>query len=385
MSVKYDPLSPRVIANPYPVYDALRRSDPVHWHEQMGAYVLTRHSDCQTVLRDHGTFARDARRVGAEIPDRFLQVQTDDPPNNAKLRSALRNLIGGEDAADSCAREASVLVQRLRETGDQPLEVMRQVVAPAALTVTCDLLGVPSPGVDEYMEIFDGITRAMDAKLDPDRSHAGISATLRLGGYMAEWMAQAANSSLVGQARDAGIACGAPPHYVENTLAAAFNAGFSTLYALTGEILLELCRPELLSALQACDYAVAADEFLRYSSPAQGTMRYVTKTHAFEGGVVERGQAVVVLFSAANRDASVFDRPHDIVLTRTPNRHLGFGWGAHVCAGTPLGKQWVQSLLRALGEVHIGLELTEAPTYMHSATLRNLESLRISARPRKGL
>src|SRR5258708_356486 len=183
---RYDPLAPATISDPYPVYAALREHAPVYWQETMQSWVLTRYRDCREVLRNHEVFARDWRRVGSEVPDDRLQVQSQDPPEQAALRKALLDSTRHQDLDGICRRARARVTARFEElAGRGEFDFMTEIAAPSALEVTCELLGVETPAVGWYDDVFDGLTRGMDSGLDPGRRGHYEPARQKLGTAMA--------------------------------------------------------------------------------------------------------------------------------------------------------------------------------------------------------
>lgn len=84
--------------------------------------------------------------------------------------------------------------------------------------------------------------------------------------------------------------------------------------------------------------ASGIEEFLRYYSPVPFLSRTAVRDTCIGGQDIKAGDRVVLGYAAANRDPKVFDRPDDIVLDRTPNRHLALGHGVHFCLGANLGR-----------------------------------------------
>jgi len=83
----------------------------------------------------------------------------------------------------------------------------------------------------------------------------------------------------------------------------------------------------------------AIEELLRYSNPVEyGNMRYALEDIEIRGQIIPKGSIVLLLLASANRDCKVFENPDQLDLTRTPNRHLGFGFGVHYCLGAPLAR-----------------------------------------------
>ncbi|MFG2298074.1 cytochrome P450 [Streptomyces sp. NPDC048603] len=377
-SISYEPLDWSTIVDPYPVYAELRDRAPVFWHEQMQSWVLTRYPDCRDVLRNHELWARDLRRLGAEVPDERLNIQYQDPPEQAKLRALIVNAMRTPDTRDICRRARPDLEGHFERLGDrEEFDLMSEVAAPLALQITCDLVGVEPPALETYVRIFEGLTRRMDSGLDPSHAEPGEKVGLELHAMMKAWFEQTRLPGMIASLRESPHTKSMPDTYVRNTVSAVFNASYSTVYASTGAVVLTLLeQPHVLDQLRDRSLmATGVAELIRFCSPAQGTSRVATERTRIGDTTIERGESVVTLFAAANRDPEYFERPDELVLDRSPNRHLGFGWGPHICAGAQLATDWLCELIEFLNEQPQELTLAGKPVYMRSATLRNLESL----------
>src|SRR3546814_4338937 len=99
-------------------------------------------------------------------------------------------------------------------------------------------------------------------------------------------------------------------------------------------------RPELLTN--------AVEEFLRYDGPTKGVVRWVREATSLGGHDLLPGDRVLVLTAAANRDPEHFERPDDLVLDRTPNDHLPFGYASHFCLGAPLARSEAAAAVGAI-------------------------------------
>jgi len=102
-------------------------------------------------------------------------------------------------------------------------------------------------------------------------------------------------------------------------------------------------------------YRTATDEFLRYFSVNQTLSRTVTRDVELNGQRLRKNDRVVISWLSANHDEQEFDRPDEIILDRTPNRHLAFGLGPHRCIGSHLA--------RLMSEVMVKAALDRIPDY----------------------
>lgn len=380
----YNPLDPATLVDPYPVYDELRSKHPVYWHEQLQSWVLTRHDDCRHVLSDHETFARDWRRVGDDIPNEKVSVQGMDPPEMVPLRRLFAAAFRALDMRTIAARARACIEARLGPA--QPwsdFDVMTDLADPLADCVTGFAFGVEPPGSGAFARIAYGIALAMDSGLVPEQRTAGAAVSAELRGLIRQWMSGAADrQGLV------GMIAGQPEirewheGVIVSTLAAMVNAAWSTIYASTGNAVLTLLRnPEAREQLTPENLDTAVDELLRFDSPAHATSRVATRPTRLGGVDLDRGSVVVTILAAANRDPERFASPHRLVLDRSPNPHLGFGWGPHSCLGAALASIVMRELVDVLA-ARPPLQLAGVPRRYPTATLRYLAALPVEVTTR---
>jgi cytochrome P450 len=115
---------------------------------------------------------------------------------------------------------------------------------------------------------------------------------------------------------------------------------------------------------------------LRYVSPVQLTGRAMTEDFELGEVAFDAGDFVMLLIASGNHDAGTFEDPERLDLGRSPNNHLGFGFGVHHCLGAPLARMEAQVALSSLVRRAPDLALsTGAITYKTNVVLRGLETL----------
>jgi cytochrome P450 len=389
--VQYDPLDSSTLADPYPVYAALRSLEPVHWHETMQSWVLSRYRDCQMVLQDPEVFAADWRRAGETVSEPWLSMQTLDPPDHGPLRSLFTKALRAQDL-EAIGRHGEAFVGELLDShaGKPRFDLMKDVVEPLALATISQLMGIDSPDVTTFASISDAIVRSMDAGLAPEnpedgsRTRAelrkeGTEARGQLSEMVESWFIANPRPGLlshVASNRDTDI----PESYVRNTVRVVFLSGYSSIVAGAGNAMLALLEsPESLEAMREPKLLSSGfDELMRYDSSVQGTSRMVTEPTVVGDVPLKRGDIVVMLFAAANRDPEKFPRPDELILDRSPNQHLAFGRGPHTCIGNLFTKMTLQALIKAVQRRSAPLRLAATPRRHRTATMRYLATLPVT-------
>lgn len=151
--------------------------------------------------------------------------------------------------------------------------------------------------------------------------------------------------------------------------------------------LLTLLRnPEQMALLDA-DHSLipsAVEEMLRYEPPVQHTARIAPEDTTLGGKEIRKGQSVIAVMAAGNRDPERFRDPDLFDIERTDNRHLAFGWAGHFCFGAPLARMGGQIAFSALLRRLSGISLMSQPLeWRENLGLRGLRSLPVSFKPRR--
>ena len=132
--------------------------------------------------------------------------------------------------------------------------------------------------------------------------------------------------------------------------------GMDTTAGLTGNSLLLIdAQPELRQQILDDPSVLdqGTEEFLRYATPVLSLPRTVTEDTEFHGRQLKKGEQVLIMWAAANRDPSQFDDPETIDLSRKATRHVAFGLGVHRCLGSNLARVMFKTMITEL--------LTRAP------------------------
>ena len=126
----------------------------------------------------------------------------------------------------------------------------------------------------------------------------------------------------------------------------------------------------------------AVEEVLRWVTPLNNMFRRVAQDDLIGGRPVRRGDRVALLYPAANRDPAVFDRPHDFDIRRSPNPHVAFGFGTHLCLGTNVARTTLAEVFGQLSRRITDLRVVEEPDVEPHIFARAVRTFRLAWSPR---
>lgn len=125
----------------------------------------------------------------------------------------------------------------------------------------------------------------------------------------------------------------------------------------------------------------ATEEILRFDGPIKGLGRWAKEPVEFFGREIRKGERLLLVQHAGNRDPAAFDEPDRLDIARSPNRHAAFGQGVHTCLGAPLARLEVQEALSHLATQFAGVEvLNDRVRYNPTVVARSLKGLNLRFR-----
>ena len=393
----FNPLAPEVIRNPYPYYERLRTTDPMHL-TPLGLYVASRHAEVSLVLRDKRfgkQYAeRTIRRYGPKIMDEpvfrnfGLTMLQQDPPDHTRLRGLVVKAFTARRVEDMRPRIQQVVDETLdRITPQGKMDLIEDFAFRLPVTIICDMLGIP----EDHRETFYAGSRDSGRILEPvpmtpDEIKAGNARNAMAAMYFQQLFelrrkqpGDDLTTQLV-QAEEDGSKL--TNEELTANIILLFGAGHETTVNLIGNGLLALHRnPEQLALLKADPGLItnAIEEFLRYDSSVQSTGRVALEDiDDLAGKKIPKGEAVLCLLGSANRGPAVYpDRPDRLDITRPNVRPLSFGGGIHFCLGAQLARIEAEiaiaTLLRRLPDLR--LDDAENPEWRPTFVLRGLKRL----------
>ena len=344
----------------------LRRRCPVSWNERYGGFwFVTGYDAVAQVARDGDTFAHKYEPAAADgvsyqgemgVPrpegQPPLGIGEVDGPYHLALRRALTPFFStGAVEKMRPFMEQSVhwfLDQRI---ADARMDLVLDYASPVPAILTMRLMGLPYDNWQLYADLFHSVMAASGGDAY-DRAIAEVPAML--DGLLKFIAARRADprddlTSFLVQFDIEGQRL--TDAQLLDILWNLIGGGVDTTTSLTGLSLLHLgTHPDLRSRLidRPELYRSAADEFLRYFSVNKQLSRTVSRDTDLAGQRLRRNDRLLISWISANHDEREFDRPGDVVLDRSPNRHVAFGLGPHRCIGAPLARVMFEVMVRAV-------------------------------------
>ena len=404
------PFDAAFLHDPYPVYRQLRAAGPVLWHDDVfqGAWVLSRHEDVELALRDPrfssqrtGGWVKRIPGVDASLRGRRAQAGLDafqrlfgsamvflDGADHQRVRKAM-----AAGFHPTLVKTLRLDVERLTEElldgldAGAGFDFIAAVARPLPSRVIGLMLGIDRKDEARFMAWSDDLAAFIGA-LQPtaDQLRAAQRSLLQMVRYFDALLpARRAHpgTDLVSRLLQAEAAGEIEPDgELLAQCAMLLFAGHETTRNLLGNGLYTLlAHPDAWARLRADEdgMTLAVRELLRYDSPVQYTGRRVAADLTLHGTTLKRGDLVIALIGAANRDPGRFADPDTFDITRRAGSHLSFGSGPHVCIGAGLSLLEADVVLRAVIRRWPGLMTTDAvPRWNGIAGLRGLASLRVA-------
>lgn len=384
----------------------IRTEEPVYWNPEAdgaGFWAITRYDDALQVLRDPETFSAAAENGGMRIFNKqqlsgepvYPSILTSDPPQHTHLRRALLPMFATQTIArreKEIRSRAQSLVGAIAPVGHA--EFVSAVAAPMTLGMLTDLLDVPEAeghrlfqwsnaivGDDdpEYQETVE-FRRECVAKIDAYAEHL---LTQRKGGAGQDFVSLLANAKIDGRELDYGT-------YLENFVTFVIAANETTRHAICAGLLALSRFPQEKAKLIAEPGLMpfATKEIIRWATPGMHVRRTAMKDVEIGGTKIAKGDKVVVWYTSANRDESIWPDAFTFDIGRYADKstapHLAFGSAPHACLGWRLAELQViavfEELLNRLPDIHV----TQPPRRLRSNWIAGFKEMHVAFTPERG-
>jgi cytochrome P450 len=335
---------------PHDYFTELRASDPVHWQSMgdRGYWAVLKHGDVETVARQPLLFSSAERGVVLEDLDgeRLEQMRgmllAMDPPRHRQVRKPLtprmtpRALAGLEDGIRAICTDIFDAAAQQRDA-----EFVDGVAAALPTRVVGALMGLPREDWQRVHKMAEAITHGQDPDYVSEGGSAADAST-KMGMYGYQFAVDRAAREPIGDGdiTDALLAEMDPVAFAMLFIQLVTAGQDTTQTMLSSGLLALLDHPQQLALLREDPSRIPAaiEEMVRWANPLHYFRRTATEDTTLGTTKIAAGDAVAMYYSSCNRDEDVFVDSHAFDITRTPNKHLGFGQAEHFCVGVHLAR-----------------------------------------------
>ena len=336
--------------NPHDVWSWMRENEPVYRDEKNGLWAVTRHADVMDVERRSMVYSSRGYRA-IYSPEEADMIAQDDPRHRQQ-----RMLVQGEltrAAVNKREDEIRVLVSALVDSCLElgTFDVVPTIAAQVAARLTTRLLGFPEemwPDLKSWSErLMRTDMRERDEKTMAEFYDANREFLAAMGPLMTEKSACPVHDfmSIWAHAEIDGEKL--PPASIFHEVGLFIAGGAETTRTAISHGLRAFCDHQDQWDAMAKDPTLvegAVEEVLRWVTPLNNFFRTVNTDDRIGDQPVRAGDRVIMLYPSANRDESVFRDPFMFDITRSPNPHLAFGFGTHLCIGANMARLVLKSV-----------------------------------------
>ena len=365
------------------IFTRLRRDYPLSIAEVPGYdphWIVTKYADLREITRRDDIFHGGERsktlisQAGEALVKKYTGGQSNiwrslvqlDPPEHGAYRAVLAPSFMPDKISqmkDSVRAIAKTYVDRMAAMAPT-CEFAHDIAFMYPLKVVLDLIGVPEedhprmlrltqwlfsyadpdlkrPGSD--LSNPDEITKTWNIVFNEFKDYYSPIIADRRASPRADIASLIANGKVFGNEME--------ERAMISYFAIASTAGHDTTSATTATGMWVLAeQPELLARLKADPALITGfvEETIRWASPVQQFVRSATEDYEIRGRTIRKGDLVYLSYASANRDEEQFEQPFVFDPTRSPNRHIGFGYGAHICLGQHLARLEMKALWEEL-------------------------------------
>ena len=386
------------------IFTFMRKEDPVSWVEPdqfRPFWAITKHEDIIEIEKQNELFINDPRTTLMDIPTedaikeftggshllvrslvhmdnpdhqlyRSLTQKWFAPPNLESLKKDIRNI-------------AKEYVNKMVDHGNE-CDFAKDVAIFYPLRVIMSILGVPKEDEPRMLRLTQELFGGRDEDMIRDESETS-SESNTITDFFEYFTALTEDrrknptndvSSVIANAQINNEQLGhleAMSYYV-----IIATAGHDTTSSSTaGGILALIENPEQLSKLKNNPSLMtsAVEETIRWVTPVKNFFRTATQNYDLKDRKIKKDDSILLCYPSGNRDEEIFDDPFKFKVDRSPNRHLAFGHGAHLCLGKYLAKIEMEIFYEELFKKIENIELNGEPEWVKASFVSGLKSLPI--------
>ena len=346
--------------NPYPIYHQMREHAPVYWSDAWGCWMLTRYEDVTWTLQDYQTFTSLGRLTATmDLPEPLRErveplvrhysqgLINVDPPDHTRMRKLVHMAFTPRTIRKMQTYIEDIVERLIGEQVERgEMDVIWDFSYPLPVIVIAEMMGIPVEDHAKFKKWSREIVAFMATPIPvPEILLKSQDALLSMQQYFRDIYAkrrQRPEDDLISALVKAELEGDklTEEEMVSSCVTILIGGHETTTYLIANGMYALLQNPgELRRLLDNPDLAESAtEEFLRYEGPFQRNRRIATRDVQIGDNTIEKDQLIMQFLGAANRDPTRFSDPDALDITRSPNKHLAFGYGPHFCLGAPLAR-----------------------------------------------
>jgi cytochrome P450 family 142 subfamily A polypeptide 1 len=394
----------------------LRENAPVYWSEKTGAFILTRYDDVVHVSKNHDEFCSGEGVLPGRMNAKIGMIDEDEPHHGE-----MRGLINRGFTPRMVRRWEEVFQQLTDETLDKiaakgECDFVEDVAVPMPLILIAEMIGIRKEDRQRFHQWSDAMIGAQGNLDNPVITAAAGKAALEYYTYLVDIIADRRQNpkqdliSILVRAKEDGVLVQHETGRYRDNMGA--DAGVETSEeqrAMSNDELIKMCvlllvagnettrnglsgamqllieNPDVQKRLAANPSLIpgAIEEMLRLVSPVLSFARTATRDTSLRGVPIAKGQKVLMIYGAANRDPEAFPEPDRLDIDRHPH-HLAFGIGNHFCMGANLARMELRvaltEILRRLPDMRYA---KNGPEFGSSALVRSVKHMHVRFTPER--
>ena len=386
------------------IFTFMRREDPVSWVEPdqfRPFWAITKHEDIIEIEKQNELFINDPRTTLMDIPTedaikeftggshllvrslvhmdnpdhqlyRSLTQKWFAPPNLESLKKDIRNI-------------AKEYVNKMVDHGNE-CDFAKDVAIFYPLRVIMSILGVPKEDEPRMLRLTQELFGGRDEDMIRDESETS-SESNTITDFFEYFNALTEDrrknptndvSSVIANAQINNEQLGhleAMSYYViiatagHDTTSSSTAGGILALIENPDQLLKLKNNPSLMTS--------AVEETIRWVTPVKNFFRTATQNYDLKDREIKKDDSILLCYPSGNRDEEIFDDPFKFKVDRSPNRHLAFGHGAHLCLGKYLAKIEMEIFYEELFKKIDNIQLNGEPEWVKASFVSGLKSLPI--------
>lgn len=365
-------LHPEVVNDPYTYFRHLREFDPVHWNEEWGGWILTRYDDVLAAFQDSRLSSErisPPKKMSDNRANEYASTFSllskwmvfNNPPRHTRLRNLVNKAFTPREIKKMEPKIIEITDELIEKLEGPEIDVLADYANTLPILVISEMLGLPYEDRLLIKEWSDNLLLLVFGALDvPDRHERAQKSLKEMVNYLESAIEERKKRpredllTKIIQANDSGDLL--TSEEVISTCTLLVFGGHETTTNLIANGIYSLLRfPDQLGKLRAQPTFIksAVEEFLRFESPSKSQVRIAGEDLMLSDKQIKKGQRLLLVQAAANRDPEQFELPDELDFTRKPNLHVAFGKGIHFCLGAPLA--------RLEGEIAIQKMITAFP------------------------